>query len=145
MQTKPRLTSNSFFMLKELSTSIVQGLVITTGTLSMYQLSIHMKDSEAITRTLIFLNLISANIFLTIVNRSFKYSILTTIFYKNNLLWMIISLTILLTSLMIYNKSIATFFEFEKPEPKQVVFSVGLGISSVIWYEILKFFKRKKK
>jgi Ca2+-transporting ATPase len=41
MTQKPRPFSNTFFNIKELTTSIIQGLMITTGTLLTYQYAIH--------------------------------------------------------------------------------------------------------
>ena len=84
MLQKPRPFTDTFFNWKELSTSIIQGLVITLGTLFVYQYCVNSNYNEAITRTMVFTCLVTANIFLTLSNRSFYYSIFTTIQYKNN-------------------------------------------------------------
>ena len=112
MLQKPRPLTKTFFNWKELSTSIIQGLVITVGTLLIYQYATQQGFTEAVIRTMVFLVLISANIFLTLVNRSFFYSVFTTLKYKNNLVLLIISITIALTALLIYIKPLAIFFRF---------------------------------
>ena len=142
MLQKPRPFTTTFFNWKELSTSIVQGLVITIGTLFCYQYAIYQGFDEQVTRTMIFLVLVTANIFLTLVNRSFYYSIFTTMLYKNNLVPIIIFITILITALLLYIKPLTTFFEFEHLNLVQLSIAIGVGFVSVIWYEFVKLYKR---
>jgi Ca2+-transporting ATPase len=99
--------------------------------------------TEHVARTTIFLTLIASNIFLTLANRSFYYSIFTTIRYKNNLVLMIIGLTILITSLLLFIPVFASFFLFERVTPSQMGLSILVGFISVMWIEIYKFFKRR--
>jgi len=145
MLQKPRPFTTTFFNGKELTTSIIQGLFITAGTLIAYQYSIQQGFSEGLTRSMVFTTLVTANVFLTLVNRSFYYSILTTLRYKNNLVLLIIGITITLTGLLLYVKPLAQFFEFERINSIQLLISIGLGFSSVIWFELVKLFKRIRK
>ena len=144
MVQKPRPFTTTFFNLKELTTSIIQGIMITAGTLIAYQYAVHQGFNEAITRTMVFTVLIAANIFLTLVNRSFYYSIITTIKYKNNLVLLIISITIAISGLLLYMKPLTKFFKFETLNLSQLSISVAIGFLCVIWYEIVKWRKRRK-
>ncbi|MCP9768676.1 cation-translocating P-type ATPase [Lacihabitans sp. LS3-19] len=144
MQIKPRPFTDTFFSWKELTTSIIQGLVITLGTMFTYQYAVYNNFNEAITRTMIFTALITANIMLTLVNRSFYYSIFTTLRYKNNLVLLIILITISITALMIFVKPLTVFFQFEIMNMEQFGLSVGVGMLSVLWYEIVKAIKRSQ-
>ena len=143
MLQKPRPLTNTFFNLKEITISIVQGLVITLGLLFIYQYCVHENCSESATRTVVFLTLIASNIFLTLANRSFYYSILTTIQYKNNLVLIIIGATILLTSLLLLVPVFSKFFMFETISTAQIGLSILVGFVSVFWIEILKVFRRR--
>lgn len=143
MLQKPRPLTTTFFNLKEITISIVQGLVITLGLLFVYQYCVEESFSEAYTRTTIFLTLIASNIFLTLENRSFYYSVFTTIRYKNNLVLMIIGITIVITSLLLFVPVFSKFFLFEKVDISQIGFSVLVGFVSVMWIEVYKLFKRK--
>ena len=145
MLLKPRPLTTTFFNLKEITISIVQGLVITLGLLFVYQYCFEEGFSEAYTRTTIFLTLIASNIFLTLENRSFYYSVFTTIRYKNNLVLMIIGITIGITSLLLFVPVFSKFFLFEKVDITQIGFSVLVGFLSVMWIEVYKLFKRKRK
>jgi len=142
MLQKPRPFTNTFFNWKELTTSILQGLMITAGTLLIYQYAVYQGFSETITRTMVFTTLIAANIFLTLVNRSFFYSIFTTLRYKNNLVLLIIGITVAISGLLLFVPPLAKFFEFEALTIAQLSISMGIGFASVIWYEIIKWRKR---
>lgn len=144
MLQKPKPMTATFFTWRELSLSIFQGLLITAGTLFIYQYSAMNGYSEALTRTMTFNVLITANIFLTLINRSFYYSILTTLKYKNNMVPFIIFLTITLVGLIQYLKPLTAFFEFESLSGLQMLTCIIVGFVSVIWFEIVKLIKRAK-
>jgi Ca2+-transporting ATPase len=144
MSQKPKALTTTFFNWKELSVSIIQGLMISAGTLFMYQFSLIYGYDEALTRTMIFTVLITANIFLTLINRSFYFSIFTTLKYKNIMVYYIIFITISLVSLILFVKPLTNFFEFEKLDLFQLLIAFGTGFVSVIWFEIVKIFYRKR-
>ena len=145
MIKKPRPFSTTFFNYKELTTSVIQGIMITVGALTAYQYSVSSGFSENTTRTMVFMVLIVANIFLTLVNRSFYYSIFTTLKYKNNLVPTIIGLTIILSLTLLYVPVLTRFFEFERLTIPQLGTTIVIGAISVLWYEIVKVIKRTKK
>jgi Ca2+-transporting ATPase len=86
MNKAPRKLSTSFFSFNELSMSIIQGLVITAVCLGLGYYYMENEHTIAEVRTIIYSTLILSNIFLTLSNRSFYYSVLTTIQYKNILI-----------------------------------------------------------
>ncbi len=142
MSQNPRPFVNTFFSWSELATSVTQGLVITAGTLVAYQYAVMNGADENTTRSMVFNTLIASNIFLTLVNRSFVFSIFTTIQYKNNLVPLIIGITIAITASLLYIKPLANFFSFSALNITQLSVSIALGFLSVIWYEIVKWIHR---
>jgi Ca2+-transporting ATPase len=144
MAQKPRPFTATFFNWHELTTSIVQGLAITAGTLFAYQYAVGQGFSESRTRAMVFTVLIAANIFLTLVNRSFFYSILTTIRYKNNLVPLMIGATLLIIWSLLYIQPLARFFDFEALSTYQLTVCGSIGFASVIWYEGVKWWSRRK-
>lgn len=141
---KPRPFTTTFFNFKELTTSIIQGLVIALGTLLVYQYAVAQTWDEATTRAMVFATLITANIFLTLVNRSFFYSIFTTLQYKNNLIFGVIGTTILLNAAILFWEPLANFFDFEVLTLPQLGVCILVGMLSVLWYELVKLNKRRK-
>lgn len=144
MLQKPRPVSSTFFNWGELFTSVIQGLAITAGVLAVYQIAVNNGANEAITRTMVFTALITANIMLTFVNRSFIHSIFETFKYKNNLVPIIVGITIGITLLLLFVPPFTKFFEFERLDLNQIGISVGIGMLSALWYEIVKWWKRQQ-
>nr|WP_315175268.1 cation-translocating P-type ATPase [uncultured Flavobacterium sp.] len=145
MLQKPRPLTNTFFNLKEITISIIQGLAITLGLLFVYQYCIRENCTENATRTIVFLTLIASNIFLTLANRSFYYSIFTTIKYKNNLVLLIIGVTVFITTLLLFIPQFSQFFMFDTVSIQHIGLSILVGGISVFWIEIYKGLKRLKK
>lgn len=141
----PRPYSETFFKSKELIASIIQGLAITAGTLLVYNYAVCRGLDERLTRTMVFTCLISANIWLTMVNRSFNYSLFITLRYKNNLMIVIVLLTATLTAALLLIKPVAAFFEFGPASVEQLSISVAAGFFSVIWMEAVKWIRRKRR
>jgi Ca2+-transporting ATPase len=144
MLQKPRALTNTFFNLKEITMSIIQGLVITLGLLFVYQYCIENGCTEGTTRTVVFLTLIASNVFLTLSNRSFYFSILTTLRYKNNLVLTIIGITIGITALLLFVPVFAAFFMFETVSLAQIGLSILVGGIAVLWIELYKTVKRSR-
>ncbi|HUH48074.1 MAG TPA: cation-translocating P-type ATPase, partial [Arenibacter sp.] len=142
LEERPRPFTITFFNLRELATSIAQGLAITLGTLTIYQYAVSQTWDEATTRAMVFATLITANIFLTLVNRSFFYSIITTLKYRNNLIYGVIGITILINTAILFWKPLADFFNFKVLTVEQTGVCILVGSISVIWYEIVKYWKR---
>jgi len=144
MQQKPRKMTDTFLNWKELSISIVQGLIITAGVLVTYQYAIYKGGNEENTRAMVFSTLIFANIFLSLVNRSFIYSIFEIIKYKNKLFPIIISATLLMLLMILYIPPFANFFHLESLTWSELLMTILFAILSVFWFEIYKWFKRKR-
>ena len=143
MSQKPRPFTTTFFNIKEIMVSIIQGFSITLGLLVIYEYCVQENCTESVTRTVVFLTLISSNIFLTMVNRSFYYSVFTTLKYKNNLVILIVGTTVLISSLLLFIPIFSHFFMFDRVSATQIGWSVLVGFVSVIWIEIYKYFKRR--
>jgi Ca2+-transporting ATPase len=144
MLQKPKPLRTTFFSWKELSVSILQGLLITSGSLFVYQYSVANGYGETLTRTMTFTTLIASNIFLTLINRSFYYSIFTTLRYKNKMVLMIICITVFLVGLILYVDVLTSFFSFETLKFPHLAICISVGFVTVFWYEFVKIYKRRK-
>lgn len=142
MEQNPRPFTTTFFKWRELITSIIQGLMITLGGLLIYQYAVVEGHGEGVTRAMVFTVLISANIFLTLVNRSFYYSMFTTFKYRNRLVPIIIGITISITAMLLFVDPLTRFFKFERLNAQQLSISIATGFLFVVWYELVKWYKR---
>ena len=144
MQQPPRLLSTTFLSWKEMSMSILQGLMISAGVLFMYQYSVSIGGNEEHTRAMVFSTLIFCNIFLSLVNRSFYYSFIESFSNKNNLLIGIIILTLIILMAMLYVPVISAFFKLAALSFNDVSICLLAAAVSVLWFEVWKLIKRKR-
>jgi len=143
MNKPPRKLSNTFFSFNELSISIIQGIIITASCLGLGYYYMANEYSIAEVRTIIYSTLIFSNIFLTLSNRSFYYSIFTTIRYKNPLIPMVLGVSLLILLLSIYYSPIQNIFEFEPLPLTELSYCLLAAFTGVMWVELLKFIKRR--
>src|SRR5690554_4642339 len=144
MQQKPRKMTETFLNFKELSISIIQGLLITVGVLVAYQFAVQNQSNEETTRAMVFTTLIFANVFLSLVNRSFIYSVLDSFKNKNKLFPLIIGTTLILLFAILYVPTFAEFFKVEGLTGQNLGISILIAAVSVLWFEGYKWWKRIK-
>jgi len=144
MKQKPRIMTETFLSWKELGISIFQGLAITLGVLFIYQWSVWHGGNEEKTRALVFTTLIFANVFLSLVNRSFYYSILACFKHKNILFPIVIGATLIMLFLILYVPAFADFFKLAGLNLREIIMAIIVAAISVMWMEIYKWTKRRK-
>ena len=144
MQQSPRKMTETFLNWKELTISIVQGLFITAGVLFAYQWSVIQDGNEEKTRAMVFTTLIFANILLSLVNRSFHYSMVES-FKNRNILFIAVSgITLILLFAILYIEPLAVFFHLTELNVADLGTALGIASLSVLWFEVYKWVKRMK-
>jgi Ca2+-transporting ATPase len=99
MLQRPRPRIKQLYTKKEVYLSVLQGILITAGVLTLYYYT--QNNSITYTRTIVFTTLICSNIFLTFTNRSFEATIYETMRYRNNLaLPLLLLSTVFLTTIL---------------------------------------------
>lgn len=145
MQIPPRPMTDTFLNWKELSMSVVQGVIIAIGVLFAYQFTVAQGGGEQKTRAMVFTTLIFANILLSLVNRSFYYSVLETFKNKNVLLVAITLFTLSMLLVILYVSSVSDFFSVTSLSIYELGLSLGIASISVLWFEGYKYIKRKSR
>lgn len=144
MKRLPRKLTINFLSLKQLQISLAQGLMVTAGCLGTgYYFMIHQQSDEMV-RTAIFITLLFCNIFLTLTNRSFQYTIFTTIRYKNYLLPFILAITIIFIFLLLFVPFIRNIFLLTSVPMYDVFLFILVALVSTFWMEVLKALQRNK-
>jgi Ca2+-transporting ATPase len=136
---KPSDSSNKNLLKNsELWLTILQGLIITIGCLVAGYLAKTDGGSETYIRAHIFSTLIFSNIFLTLANRSFKVNILKTIQIKNNLIPIIIGISVVLLLLINFIPFLNTIFLITPLTPKEFLMPLAIAVVSTLWIEVFK-------
>ena len=145
MKRKPRPMTETFLNWKELSTSIIQGIIITLGLLFVYQYTYQLGGNEEKTRAMVFTTLIFSNVWLSLTNRSFYYSLWSSFKNKNNLMVGVTILTLLILFTILYIKPISLFFKVSSLNLKELGMAMLVAMLSVLWFEVYKWIKRRRK
>jgi len=142
MSAPPRRMSTSFFSISELSISIFQGLAIAFVCLLAGFVLMQRGRSEDEVRTVVYTILIFSNLFLTLCNRSFHYSILTTLRYRNRLMPLILAISLVVLLLSVYYAPVRNLFQFQALSPGMLVVCLIIAGVGVLWVELLKWRRR---
>ena len=138
MTQRPRSLTQNMFSIKELLISIVQGLVITLGLLSLYYYYMTSNHSITYTRSVVFITLILSNIFLTFINRSFEEPFHKTIRYKNTLVPYIISISIIFLLAILFIDPVKNIFYLTTISPKTFLLCFFVSFVGSGWFELMK-------
>ncbi|GIZ08123.1 cation-translocating P-type ATPase [Flavobacterium sp. UMI-01] len=145
MTQPPRQLGKTFLSLKEMGLSVIQGLVITCGVLFVYQLTVQNEGTETLTRTMVFTTLVFSNIILSLVNRSFYYSVFSTLKNRNGMMVFMNGLTLFCLAMIVYQPEIANFFKVVPLNGYHILLCGFISGLSVLWIEVYKWFKRQNK
>lgn len=145
MLRPPRKMSQTFLSFRQLSLSIIQGLVITAGCLGIGYHYLQQQATPELVRTVIFITLLFSNIWLTLVNRSFVHSVLQTMRYRNPLLPLIIGITLLLTAASLFVPFVRTLFLLSPLTMQMIGTCFLVAMASTLWMEVWKLLQRKQK
>jgi Ca2+-transporting ATPase len=143
MQRPPRKMGTTFLSFKQLSISIIQGLMITAGCLGLGYYYLQQGVDDTIIRSVIFITLLFSNIFLTLVNRSFNYSVFKTITNKNNLVPIIIGITLSFIAALLYVPFVRDLFSLHALTVQTIVSCIIIAMLSVLWIEGFKLIRRR--
>lgn len=143
MLRPPRIMSSTFLSFQQLIISIIQGLAITAGCLGIGFYFMQQEAADTLIRSVIFITLLLSNILLTLVNRSFYYSIFTTLSYKNNLIPFIVAITLLFIAAAQYIPFVRELFGLALLTFKAVIFCLITAIVSTCWIELWKWKLRR--
>ncbi|PWG78412.1 cation-translocating P-type ATPase [Pararcticibacter amylolyticus] len=142
MVRPPRPLTSTFLSWREMSVSIIQGAAITAGVLFVYQYAVRAGEGEDFCRTMVFSTLIMANIFLSLVNRSFYYPVSSSFHNGNKLMTAALLITVTALAVILYVPAVSSFFRVVPPGPVPLLICFFTAAISVLWFELWKWRKR---
>lgn len=142
MKRPPRKLNDPILNKKTIISALLQGLGMLIITLSIYIFSLRiMTELEA--RTFTFSSLVISNLMLIYSNRSRERSFFKLLTIPNKvLLWITLTTITILLSTM-YLPFFAKILQFAPLTMKYLLLSISGGITSVLWFEILKIIFRR--
>ncbi|HVU94183.1 MAG TPA: cation-translocating P-type ATPase [Puia sp.] len=143
MKLPPRPIRQSLFTPAELSISALQGIFISLGVLLLYHHMMRRGYPLPYVRTLVFLTLVIANVFLTLVDRSFTHTLPVTLRYKNPLLKYTLSASIAFLVLLLTVPSVRTVFGLQPLPFRHILLCLAIAMAATGWFEIGKAIRSK--
>lgn len=136
MQQKPRPVTARLFGIQELTISLLRGITIAAALMGVYLVAVNAGETENTTRALVFIGMISANMALTLTNRSGMISFTSLFRQGNKLVAYTLAITILLTACIFLLPSVAALFRLSTPDTRNFIFSAASGAGAVLIFEI---------
>ena len=144
MNRPPRRIDEPFFGSRKIWFSCLQGVGILLMTVSVYLLAIHQGYEANEVRAMAFITLMVSNIAVILTNRSWTDNIFRILVTPNKaVLWVTggaISFLVLILNTPFFLK----LFQFRKPTLINLGICVFAGLSTILWFELYKTFKRRK-
>jgi Ca2+-transporting ATPase len=142
MQRPPRDLQAPLFGGMTLVLSLLQGLGVLVVVLAAYALgAAYLSEKEV--RAFTFATLVMGNLALIFSNRSRTASLWATLRTPNRTMWWVTGVTLGLMGLTLYWPWMARLFYFEPLPLRYLLIATGLGLSSVLWFELIKFSRRR--
>lgn len=138
MLRKPRGRATDLFASNELLMTILLGAGIAAGSLWLYYYFMTGGATLAYTRTVVFTQLILANIFLTFACRSFSKTMYHTSRYKNNLAPVILVISAVFLAALHSVPFVQRLFGLVKISAADFWITSGIAFASVLWFELFK-------
>lgn len=142
MQKPPRKMSATFLSWQQLSVSVIQGIAITAACLVPPYYYMMQGHDAATVRSIIFITLLFSNIFLTLINRSFFFSAWQTMQYKNNLVRIIILVTLGFIAACWQVEWLREIFRLNKLSWQELGGCAAAAFIGTAWMEWVKFARR---
>lgn len=140
MRRPPRDSKQPLFSRRVLIVSLLQGLSVLAFALAIYAISLGREQGEPEARALTFTTLIVANLALILTNRSWSRTAVGCLGERNAALWWVVAGAVGFLVLVLQVPALRGVFLFSKLHAADLAVCVGAGLSSVLWFEIVKLF-----
>jgi P-type Ca2+ transporter type 2C len=144
MDRPPRNPKEPLFSRRTVGLSVLQGVGVLAIVLAIYAIALARGQSEGEARALTYTTLIIANLGLILTNRSWTRTIVETLRSPNAALWWVIGGATVFLGLVLYVPFLRELFKFDYLHIEDLLLCLLSGILSIMWFEALKFFGRRK-
>jgi len=136
MQQPPRAKDAPIFDRRMLVLSLLQGASVLAASLVLYVLAGGHGDAHA--RTLAFTSLMSGNLALIVVNRSWRVSALSRLRTRNRMATAVVVLALGLLVTIVSVAPLRGFFAFDALAGWELALALASGFVALSWFELLK-------
>jgi len=142
MNRPPRNPKEPLFTARTIGLCVLQGASVLAIVLSVYAFALWRGQGEADSRALTFTTLVIANLSLIFTNRSWSLPFSSTFLLPNRALWFVVTAALGFLALVLYVPFLRDLFRFSILHPVDLAICFSSGIASILWFELLKIFRR---
>lgn len=146
MDQPPRAVGEPMFNRRIIALSLAQGLSVLFATLVVYRLSITRGLSEESVRSVSFAAIVMSNLWLILVNRSWRLSFGRALVERRNptLKWIMIA-TVTMLACVLFVPIFRDAFEFGSISAFDAGTAMAASIGGVAWFEVYKLIQKSKR
>jgi len=145
MNRPPKKLNEPFFGSKKIIFSCLQGVGILAVTIVVYLESLNLGFDMKAVRAMAFTTLIISNIAVILTNRSWLDNIFKIIATPNKAVLWVVGGAIFFLALILNVPFFLELFQFEQLAWVNILICIVAGITPIIWFEIYKFIKSRKR
>jgi Ca2+-transporting ATPase len=144
MRRPPRNPRERLFGSGTLGVGLLEGTCVLLIVLATFLVALYGWQDEKDARALGFTTLILANLGLIFANLSWTRPILSTLRSSNKALWLVLCGTLIFLGLVLFVPFLRSLFHFSTLHPGDLLLCVAGGGVSILWFEFVKWFKRRR-
>ena len=144
MKRPPRNPKEPLFSRLTLKLALLQGLSVLVVLVAVFGVSYYFGHGEFDARALAFTTLIVSNLSMILSNRSWSRTIPEMLGTPNKALWWVLGGGVVFMGLVLYVPVLRHLFRFSFLHFDDLVVSLTSGVFSILWFEGLKIWRRKK-
>ncbi|MDI6871857.1 MAG: cation-translocating P-type ATPase C-terminal domain-containing protein [Bacillota bacterium] len=122
--------------------SLLQGASVLAAVLTVFAVALFCGQGGFEARTLTFATLLVANVGLILTNRSWSRTVLATLRTPNAALWWVVWGALAFLRAVLYLPALRAVFHFTFLHPADLLYCLGAGVASLLWFEALKVRRR---
>lgn len=139
MQRPPRNSKNRLFSRSIILLGLFQGVCVLAAISALLAASTALGHADANSRrTLAFIALVVANLWLILTNRSRNRTIFSMFREPNHALWWVVGGAMTAMALLLNVPFLRELFHFAPLHPVDILLSIAAGIASIVLFELLK-------
>lgn len=144
MKRPPRSSKESVLDKKTFFLSFLQGVIVFIVVFAIFLYTLSSGHSEKSSRAITYTTLIIANLSLIFTNRSTTEFAFSKRNSFNKALFFVVVSTLIFLFIANFYPFLRNLFSFGPVDLNDVLICLSAGITSILWFECFKFFRRKK-
>ncbi len=145
MRRPPRRSDAPVLGRRTIARAVVQGACLLAATLVVFRVSLGAGEDVLVARTLAFVTLVLGNVGLILVGRSLTRTAFAMRGVRNIAAWAVVGGATGFLGLALAVPPLRHALGLAAPAPLAIAGAAGLGLASVLWFDLVKWLRRERR